>query len=317
MLDAHPNTIAPPESRFLIHYFQRYHKVKNWQNSDKNRFISDISAEPKITYFWKWNKQYFADLVQSLPSTTSYGDMCKAVYASYKSPFPKDEPLAIIDKNPIYHGMIPLILKVYPQARFIHVVRDYRGTAASILQMDESIPTSRIGREWLATHQEINHQLESTGNKVHLVRYEDLISNTQNELEKLCTFLNVAFQSSMLSYQAGAKFYLDELVAMDGNDEIKRMRKKVREVIHKNIDRPIDATKVNDWSKRLSDEQILILEKICGKEGLKYGFQPETEFANFKSLKPYPFKIRKLRLYYSLPIWLRELKSKPDIAFVE
>ena len=51
MLDAHPNTIAPIESRFVVHFKNRYGQVTKWTSDRKSAFIQDVLEEQKIKFF--------------------------------------------------------------------------------------------------------------------------------------------------------------------------------------------------------------------------------------------------------------------------
>ncbi len=107
------------------------------------------------------------------------------------------------------------LLEVYPHAQIVHVVRDPRAVLAS--QKDRykmrklggrNVPVSEVLRLWLNYHpfsmmklwRSATHEAQALQNheRFRVVRYEDLIGDSQATLQALCAELGVAFDDTMM-----------------------------------------------------------------------------------------------------------------------
>lgn len=97
---------------------------------------------------------------------------------------------------------------LWPQARYVHLVRDPRDVARSVLQKGWAGNIYQASGFWiqaedcwdlLATHVSTDQVIE--------LHYEDLVTQTQAELSRVCEFIGVEFASAMLDYQADARQY--------------------------------------------------------------------------------------------------------------
>ena len=105
------------------------------------------------------------------------------------------------------------ILQVYPNAVFIHIVRDPRAALLSLYRKrffastDAAPPLDRNAirffayhtHDWLAEMDMVLRLLRQTGpNTLVEVKYETLVQRPEDELRRLCAFLNLPFESAML-----------------------------------------------------------------------------------------------------------------------
>ncbi len=317
MLDAHPETIAPMESRFAIHFLNRYTGVTNWTAKIRERFIEDVTNEQKIRLFWELDEDSLKSSVHALPENASYGQFCKEVYGAAKSFFPKNVPRVIIDKNPIYALLTPHILKVFPKAKFIHVVRDYRGSSSSAAKLSDRVSMRQLGFRWLDSNQEIERLKERMPEHFHTVRYEDLLRNPKVTLVGIAEYLGLSYTDDMLTYHQTIEKSFEAYLQRSKSDEIRTFRKLGGTTVHKNLARPIDPTFIDKWKAVLSKGQVEELDQICGAFAKKYDYQSAVDTGIPSVSLDARIHRAKLRLYYNLPIWLRELKSKPSMAYLE
>lgn len=317
MLDSHPEIIAPFESRFVIHYKNRYAAIRNWDLRVKERFISEVKTEIKIAYFWEIDEELLAKRIHNLPEQTDYGTVCKQVYASFKPIHQKETAKLIIDKNPIYHLLLPDLLKIFPDAIFIHLIRDYRACSSSMHQLKNKKSMREFGYRWLLANQEIDKIKKSRPEKFITLRYEDLLENPEATLKKLTEFLHIDFHENMLTYHKRFSGLSTQYIDRSPSEAIKKIRLLILKSVHKNLTSPIDARFINKWKTKLTQQQIETLDKICGKYGLQFGYEPLTEVKNIPHIPADIWLIKKkMRWYYQMPIWLRELKSKPSLALL-
>src|SRR5690554_5100314 len=272
MLDSHPNIFAPLESRFLLHLKSKYQNVTLWNEDLKSQFIKDLFKEEKMTLLWELDMEALTKRIYGLPEIATYGEMCKQVYVSAKSFHPKESPRLIVDKNPIYALMIPLILEVYPDAKFVHLVRDYRGNVNSIRNFYKNADIRKLGMSWVMTNMEIEKSKQKMPKNFITLRYEDLLDTPQEELQRLVRFFNLEFHSNMLTYHRRIAGAISDYVNRSSNERIRRVREIGIGTVHKNLSKPLDNTLKDKWKETFSPEEIHTLEEHCGGFAEKYKY---------------------------------------------
>tara|TARA_R110000737_G_C14575821_1_gene484831 strand:- start:616 stop:1659 length:1044 start_codon:yes stop_codon:yes gene_type:complete len=317
ILEAHPNTRAPVESRFLIHFKNRYHKTKKWTPQIREAFFNDVLKEQKINLFWDIDKEKLKYYLRLLPENSSYLLACKMVYLSSGSMFIKGKTTCIIDKNPVYAWLTPLLLEVVPDAKFIHLIRDGRACVNSTIKFHTNRAKS-VAKSWSTN----NHYIEGFKNKklenFHTLHYERLLNDPEKTMADICQFLGIAFDPEMLNYHKTVDLSINAYLEGSSSDVSNNIRTMAYNKIHKNLSKPLDPSRINSWKESLTHAQIKYINKICQYCLERYGYIQKSN--NNPSSPIYlssMFTISKTQLYYRLPIWVRELKSKPTLVFLE
>ena len=90
-----------------------------------------------------------------------------------------------------------------PDAKFVHVIRDGRDVALS-LHKSRNYDIRPAVLRWLLS---VNAGIEHRGHpRYYEIRYEDLILDTVNSLQKLTDFLDEEYDPNMLNFQeSGSK----------------------------------------------------------------------------------------------------------------
>ncbi|MEM9922301.1 MAG: sulfotransferase [Cyanobacteria bacterium P01_D01_bin.50] len=99
------------------------------------------------------------------------------------------------------HRNFHYLLKIWPDARFIHIVRDPRDVARSCIGMGWN------GNVWCGSERwiEVEKLWESfrstlSSDRFIEISYEDFLENTQENLERICHFIGTEVSSSMYNY---------------------------------------------------------------------------------------------------------------------
>lgn len=101
------------------------------------------------------------------------------------------------DKSPSYIADIPLLTRVFPSARFIHIVRDARDHCLSINRAWGK-NQFRAAWRWQEALTRLLKDVGASSAQLEHVRYEDLLADPRRELVRLCSFLDVSFEERML-----------------------------------------------------------------------------------------------------------------------
>ena len=151
-----------------------------------------------------------------------------------------------IDHSPGNLRDAKALIALYPEARFIHIVRDGRGVAASILPLDWGPNTIRTAAWWWMG--ELAHAFAGEAcagaERVRRVRYEDLLRDPETEVGALCQFAGLECSRE----------------AVEGG----RFRVPKCETYHPLVGTPPDASRAEAWRSKLSPRQIAVFEGVAG-----------------------------------------------------
>lgn len=310
ILDANENTIIPFESRLIIHLKQKYFKVKKWDDNILKSFITDLYLDKKFGKYWNINRKYLTTILLSIPhQKITFQLLCKIIYLNYPSPFKKEKILLIGDKNPIYSVFIKELKQIFPNAKYIHLVRDYRANIVSDIKTFgyEKLPI--VSNGWVTYNRNIEKEKEKDPNKFLTVRYEDLVESPEKNTKALCGFLGISYKENMLHFNKAIK----NTTYKNASDSLKTEISNT----HPHLLEPINTNQINKWEDYLIDDKKELVEYIAGKFGERYGYNPTSHYSSKFSIKRKAFigNIRQqynlfiIKNYYNLPTWLRNFMS--------
>jgi hypothetical protein len=156
---------------------------------------------------------------------------------------------------------VPLLARALPEARFILIRRDPRAILASLIAMMRSDPsqaahTVSYMRHW-RKEVALGHAFADAAalkNRLLIVRYEELAAAGEANARRLCAFLELPFDQSMLTPVA-----VDGAVSF-GNSSFEAMR-------------GIAATSIERWRAKLDSATTRTIECHCGPEMLTDGYE--------------------------------------------
>jgi hypothetical protein len=194
LLNAHPEIVVPPESRFV---------VELWRGTGEVRVDDFLEALARHPQFAAWELSVDA-VARELPAAraVAYADAIDAVYRAYARPRGKT---CWGDKTPRYIERLPWLAERFPAARFVHVVRDGRNVALSYADVPFGPKTvAGAARLWARRVRAGLDAGRALGPERYLeLRYERLVAGDaglEEHARRLCSFLGVAFAPIMLRY---------------------------------------------------------------------------------------------------------------------
>jgi len=109
------------------------------------------------------------------------------------------------------HHQFHHLLEIWPQAKFIHLIRDGRDVARSTLQMGWAGNLFMAGERWLEAESLWAHLQTRLQAEQHItVRYENLIRHCEAELTRICEFIGVAFDPAIYHYAKRSTYSLPD-----------------------------------------------------------------------------------------------------------
>jgi hypothetical protein len=207
MVNAHYQVAITPESHWIPRFY-----AKPWALNSEG-FVTKKLIRRLLT------KAKFARLKLSEDELTmlagkakqiSYPELVSLIFDLYGKS--QGKPL-VGDKTPDYVRSIQTLHKLWPSARFVHVIRDGRDVALSMMDWTKVHPKPGDFTTWeqdsistAAVWWELNVQLgrragKSLGSDLYYeIRYESLVNHPREETEALCAFLGVPDDDAMLRF---------------------------------------------------------------------------------------------------------------------
>jgi hypothetical protein len=149
------------------------------------------------------------------------------------------------------------ILQIYPNMKFIQMVRDPRAQVNSmnkaIIHEFDTLLNTKILVE---AHKAADALIDKHPEKVHVVRYEDFIYDEERTTRKICNFLNMDFRPEMLQ--------------IEKSNEAKQISKQSA-LWESNAFSPIQAN-VDKYKATLSELEIQQIETLTEKIMNRYGY---------------------------------------------
>ena len=201
ILDRSPGIAIPDESFFVPLLARRHGK-----NVEADRFLDDVSRIPTIR---DWGLTV-ADVAPRIRSGMATGEAISAIYEAYADAAGKPR---FGDKTPMYMRHLSLLEKTFPDAQYVHLIRDGRDAALSFLQMPEGTFTRTWGHPTTPAQFACLWRIEVEAaralgrrlgaSRYHEVRYESLVADPEGTVREICGFASLPFEPAMLDY-AGA-----------------------------------------------------------------------------------------------------------------
>jgi hypothetical protein len=298
MLDSNTHICAPIESKFVLHLFSKYKNETNWTQKKINVFITDLYTNRKFRLFWNVTRTELHSLFAKY-TISSFADACKVIYLSHHSMFTKTDIKLIVDKNPYYAQLIPFIKEIFPEAKFIHLIRDPRAVVYSTKKAFNNQNLLAIANSWVRINRLI--ELEKLDSNFITIKYEDLVNNPEISMERLCDFLEIQYNKDMLQ-------------AYSTISKNMSTQKYLNLEHHRNIAKKINPEISKSWEKELKVNDIKLINYITAETAKKYNYTiekgqitTEEEIKIIESVKKRKIKFNKVKLLFSLPFFVRKL----------
>lgn len=165
------------------------------------------------------------------------------------------------------------LASTFPEARFIILLRDPRAIIASMLAI-EAIDTAQVShilsyaRHWrkyaaFALHYQLDPLFEK---RLHVLTYEQLVSEPEQKVRELCDFLQVDYTSEMLDTNQFVNF--SHASRWQGNSSFGSSMNE------------ISIQPLEYWRSKLKPEVLKLIDFICGPEMQLLGYETVTLTAN-------------------------------------
>lgn len=311
LFDAHPNVKIPPEFPIFLSLIQRFKNVRRWDEQRIHTFVDHIYQNNVFNHRTlenlKIDRETLTHNLLDTGSEATLADLLKVFNYSTYSIFHKEKILQVGDKNPLYSIYIKRFIRVFPDARFICITRDYRDNFISMknladLKLEAPVLTLQVAR-WRFVAREFLTYKQRYPNRFFLVKYEDIVLKQEETIRAVCNFLQIPYDPSVFDFFKKKK------------ETLATYPKEIIERIHKSLMNPINQGRMGLWKKELTPRQVKIADQVAGKYARIFGYEqqyPDWNPGVYLTTRPlviYGYLLFKFmqfgsRLPYKLSGWL-------------
>ena len=210
IVNAHPQIAITPETHWIARLFEK-RKGLTPEGVVTRKLISRLLEQPGFTRLGIGQEDLLAMIAGGRP--VSYSSLVTRIFDSYG----KAQGKALVgDKTPGYVRRMNTLHALWPEARFVHLIRDGRDVYLSMRHRPLHHPKPGVFDAWAeepaltaARWWELNVRGgRKAGNSLrsglyYEMRYESLVAHPREECEALSAFLSLPYDDAMLRFHEG------------------------------------------------------------------------------------------------------------------
>ena len=269
ILDSHPQVCGPPPSHLIRTFAGNILRYGGLQHGPGWDDLATDLAALLSNQLGRWQTGWTAPgIVERVPER-SLAAAIRCVYREEARAEGKQR--AFVKENRAW-TFLPYILASFPDARFVYLVRDPRDMALSWkLSPNHPGQVNRGAAIWQRDQRESiasYGQLAESG-RIQLLRYEDLLADPEEQLSRLCKFLDLGWTPEMLDFHTRPSTV----------ENSRRLRDWA------NLEKPLLTANSSKYRSGLSELEIRTVEAVCRKEMEFLGYAPDFDRGDPESLR--------------------------------
>ncbi|MFF5260250.1 sulfotransferase family protein [Actinomadura viridis] len=256
MLHSHPRIAIPAETRFLLPAYTSRSDFGDLRDSVNRRALAEWITGRKETKFRDLGLDAAAVVEEIVAGPPTLGSALGIVFRAYARRFGKPR---WGDKRPSYIKHVGTLLRLFPDAQFVHLIRDGRDCVASLNEMpwykQDVYHAVCVWREAIDAGRRLASRLGP--DTYYEMRYERLVAEPAIELTRLCAFIGEEYHPAMTEPQGIARVTVPK-------------QKRWHDRTHS----AVDTGRVGSWANRLEPWEIGLAELGFGARLQDYGYEP-------------------------------------------
>lgn len=250
--------LGVPASYLCVPEMQFKFDILQWAaNSDTNRLDTSETLKrlTRRARFRLWELE-LSEASSSQPSLSGR-EMIEWLVRQYGQQVEKTLPMVWIDHTPKNIRHTQTLFTAFPDARMVHIVRDGRAVAASVLPLDWGPNVIESAARFWAERLAYGLAAELRWpERVVRVRYEDLVQAPEATLRELCGHLSISYDPTM---RQGTGFHTPRYTAKQ----------------HMLVGKAPDPARIHGWQQQLTARQIEIFENVTTDLLEMLGYTPQ------------------------------------------
>ncbi len=257
ILNAHSRIAIAREAGFLVPLLKKKYVTTGFTGAFLKAFYNNyLSSKSDIQSSYAYYTEFFTQLDPE--ERISLRELVTGLFSTYC----RGEGKSIWgNKTPSFLRKIDILYRLFPDALFIHIVRDGRDVFdswrkkaemhkndVSVMALDWSLKLLMIERYFKGIRAE---------NKI-TVRYEDLLEKPEQTVRDICSMIGVEYEPDMFNFYKNSYNYT-----------ISRHSKLIFS--------PLNSDNRWKWKKNLSRREIRIFNLLAGHHLRKYNYEISSD----------------------------------------
>lgn len=299
ILNQHDDVSIPrAESGFIPYFYNQ--KYRYGDLNERKNFNKWYKEFKKSSFYYHMEN---ADIIwdeEKLYGKTTNHSMLDLIESIYKLHAEYEEKSFWGDKTPEYIYYTKLIKHLFPEAKFIHIIRDVRDYCLS-MQKAWKKNIYRAAHKWVDGIGAVKKDSLLFKKDYYEIRYEDLLNDPGGEVTKLCKWLDILYSPNMIQ--------LNKCVENLGDT------KNNSRIVKNNLGK---------WAFTFTEPQIYKIEAISGKMLKDLGYSVKNNvkvkrvtklqnlcYAFFDTINLFKFRTKEYgSLFKAADRMLRDLQNK-------
>jgi Sulfotransferase family len=238
ILTGHSRLHIPPETWFLRDLVRQFPLTGALTQPQRERVAAVMVGHER----WPDLGVDADDVTRAVVAQAAGAGLREAIQLVYARLLEKSSKQRVGDKTPHYFEILPELATLFPDARFIYLVRDGRDVAMSWIDAGWQ-RYYEPGFEWPQAMACLRRDQRTYPDRVLEVRYEDLVRRAEDTVRRICDFLGEDFEPAMLDWRGR----VDQVAARDRH-------------LHGRLMQPLSDDAVAAWRRRLSAVECFGME---------------------------------------------------------
>lgn len=250
ILNAHSQLAISPETHYFTKYWHRCEQDNCLQDKEKakgfvNCFLSSDEVKD-MGFSVKEVEEIYNTLIQD--KNLTHKTILQTILSKYAS---KQGKTIWGEKTPAHLEYVPVIATLFPNARFICIVRDPRDVSLSL----RKVPWNRgnvfhHARRWKRYIQMSQYYAQQYYPNFLEIKFEDLLANPESVIYTICSYLGLPFEVDMLAFHKKARL----------NFDLAKEPWKAKSI------QPLDQHNTMKWLNQMPAYEVKVIEIIARKE---------------------------------------------------
>lgn len=257
LLNNHSTITIPPETYVLGAVIKRYRQQRTMRWTDLVDYIfSTFEFYPEFETFNISLRPLVKELKNISIENRNLAFMLNRFYHYYAQQIGSDCG-RWGDKTPINTFVLERIYSVFPDAKFIHIIRDGCDVIASYMQAGIYQTFEDAAERWKVSVKLAERFSKQHPGTVLTIRYEDLVTVPNHTLLKVCNFLGLNFELQMLEEKFNSCSQLGDV----------EMRAH-----HANVLNPLNTNRIGKGRASLPVDEKKKIQNIIGDQLKSLGY---------------------------------------------
>jgi Sulfotransferase family len=258
MLNSHPDLAIPHETRILIDGYRRRAQWGDLADPDNRRQVAHWVVGRRVSRYRQLveDADELVECMVAAPPTL--GSVLSAGFRRYAE---RNGKPRWGEKRPSLVLNLDAVFAMFPEGRYVNVVRDPRAVVASIRKAGRQHGWGAHGipggtDTWERSVRAAERWRRLRGDQCHEVQYEQLVADPAAVLGDLVAFLDLdpGGLDAMLRHHETADIH--------------------SRTLHKHVSEPVTTRRVRAWEKALRPKEIAFVESALGDWMRRYGYEP-------------------------------------------